>query len=106
MSTLRYVAGAALGTARVTARRLVRGPARPSWSWRTEVVREAVRLSLDGGERWGIQWLRDLQGRQADPEVYSDPQRAAEAGRLRTEAEAELERLYAEWEELASSMPS
>jgi ATP-binding cassette subfamily F protein 3 len=45
--------------------------------------------------------VRELGREQADPTVYADPVRAAEVGRARAEAEARLERLYADWEALA-----
>ena len=45
--------------------------------------------------------LRELEQRQADPEVYRDPVRASEIGHAKAAAEARLEVLYAEWENLA-----
>jgi ATP-binding cassette subfamily F protein 3 len=50
--------------------------------------------------------LRELDRRLADPGVYADPSRAAEAGRTRAEAEARLEGLYAKWEALAGELHS
>jgi hypothetical protein len=43
-----------------------------------------------------------LQRSQADPAVYSNPDRAREVGAERSEAERRLQELYAEWERLAA----
>jgi ATP-binding cassette subfamily F protein 3 len=48
--------------------------------------------------------VRELETGQADPRVYSDPDRAADVGRRKAEAEEELEQLYAEWETLAGRL--
>ena len=48
--------------------------------------------------------VRELERRQADPEVYADPERAGEVGRRKAASESLLERLYAEWESLASRL--
>ena len=48
--------------------------------------------------------VRELETLQADPEVYADPDRAGEVGRRKAAAESSLERLYAEWESLASRL--
>ena len=48
--------------------------------------------------------VRELESRQADPEVYADPERAGEVGREKSAAESLLERLYGEWESLASRL--
>jgi ATP-binding cassette subfamily F protein 3 len=48
------------------------------------------------------QRLEQLQQLQADPEVYSNPERAREVAAERGEVERRLQELYAEWERLAS----
>jgi len=48
----------------------------------------------------------ELERLQSDPEVYRDPERAAEVGRERSAATSLLERLYADWERLAGDLPS
>jgi ATP-binding cassette subfamily F protein 3 len=48
------------------------------------------------------QCLERLQRSQADPAVYSNPDRAREVGAERSEAERRLQELYAEWERLAA----
>jgi ATP-binding cassette subfamily F protein 3 len=45
--------------------------------------------------------LREITALQTDPEIYTDPVRAAEVARERSEAETRLQKLYAEWESLA-----
>jgi ATP-binding cassette subfamily F protein 3 len=45
--------------------------------------------------------VRELEAQQADPRIYRDPARAGEVGRKKAEADARLERLYAEWDSLA-----
>jgi ATP-binding cassette subfamily F protein 3 len=48
------------------------------------------------------QKLEQLAALQADPAIYSDPQRAGEVGREHREAESRLGLLYAEWEAIAA----
>jgi ATP-binding cassette subfamily F protein 3 len=48
------------------------------------------------------QRLEELQRMQADPMVYSNPERAREVASERSEAERRLKSLYAEWEAIAS----
>jgi len=45
--------------------------------------------------------VAELQLAQADPRVYSDPERARDVARERTELEVRLGRLYEAWEEAA-----
>jgi ATP-binding cassette subfamily F protein 3 len=45
--------------------------------------------------------IGELERMQADPAVYSDPDRAREVAREKSDAESRLANLYAEWEELA-----
>ena len=45
--------------------------------------------------------LLEVTALQTDPAVYSDSAKAADVARERSEIEARLERLYAEWESLA-----
>jgi len=47
----------------------------------------------------------EFERRQADPAVYSDPERARVTARDKAEAEARLERLYVEWERIAEDLP-
>jgi ATP-binding cassette subfamily F protein 3 len=46
----------------------------------------------------------ELETRQSDPAVYSDPERAREVARERAEAVARLETLYWEWESIAGDL--
>ena len=50
------------------------------------------------------QRVRELTDRQADPEVYRDPRKAAEIGREKAAVEGRLEALYSEWEALAAKL--
>jgi ATP-binding cassette subfamily F protein 3 len=50
--------------------------------------------------------LREIEGLQADPEVYRSPDRSREIGRERTETERRLAELYARWETIASKETS
>jgi len=47
---------------------------------------------------------REMERRQADPEVYSDPAKATEVARKKAAAESLLEQLYADWEALAADL--
>jgi ATP-binding cassette subfamily F protein 3 len=49
--------------------------------------------------------LEEVGAWQSDPGTYSDPEKAARLARERTAIEADLERLYARWEELAAKLP-
>jgi acetyl esterase/lipase len=47
--------------ARTAARRLARGPARPGWSWRSELAVAAMRAVLLPSKARGVPWLRAVQ---------------------------------------------
>lgn len=49
------------------ARRVARGPRRPSWSLRTELVAAAMRAVVLGSKRRGVHWLRDAQAAAPAP---------------------------------------
>jgi len=48
--------------------------------------------------------VRELEKAQADPEVYSDPDRARGVAREKAEAEVLLKSLYGQWEALAAEL--
>ena len=56
---LAAVSSAAL--ARGILRRLLRGPVRPGWSVRTELVRAVMDATVMHSQRRGVRWLRDAQ---------------------------------------------
>lgn len=56
---LAAVSSAAL--ARGILRRLLRGPVRPGWSVRTELVRAVMYATVMHSQRRGVRWLRDAQ---------------------------------------------
>jgi len=59
---LAEVAALTAGAAAATlARRATRGPRRPSWSLRTELVASALRATVMRSKRRGIAWLREAQ---------------------------------------------
>ena len=64
---LRFGARVVVGAGRVALSRLRFGPLRPSWTWRTELLRMVMRESLDGAVRRGIPWLRGIQEAGALP---------------------------------------
>ncbi|MCP3978443.1 MAG: ABC-F family ATP-binding cassette domain-containing protein [bacterium] len=70
--------------------------------------RKAVQDRLDPIER-EIARLEAVVGEQevlqASSVVYSNPERAQEVGKTKSEAEARLAELYAEWERLAADLP-
>ncbi|ANM29573.1 hypothetical protein ABI59_08275 [Acidobacteria bacterium Mor1] len=49
--------------------------------------------------------IETLTARQADPEVYSNPEAAAEIGKELADAESKLAELYERWEALAEAFP-
>ena len=49
---------------------------------------------------------RELEQAQADPAVYTDPERAAETARARARTAERLESLYAAWEAIAADLPA
>ena len=49
--------------------------------------------------------LETLTARQADPDVYSDPEAARQTAQEKERAEERLQQLYQRWEALASSLP-
>jgi len=61
---LRFTGRILLGMCRVVARRLARGPLRPSWSLRTELLHMAMRTAFDTWVEWGIPWARSFEGRR------------------------------------------
>ena len=55
---------------RTVARRLVRGPHRPSWTWATELAWVSMRSVLIGSVKLGTGWLKSLpEPRGSDPRV-------------------------------------
>lgn len=46
------------GQARAALRRLVRGPARPDWSWQVELLASGMRAIMMRSKRRGVHWLR------------------------------------------------
>jgi acetyl esterase/lipase len=74
MKTARYLfmlIGALLRTA-VT--RLVRGPRRPTWSWRTELAWASMRTALIGSVKLGVTWLKSFpEVRASDARVRFEP---------------------------------
>jgi ATP-binding cassette subfamily F protein 3 len=65
-----------------------------------KAVEERLRPIEDEVERLERR-VAELQLAQADPQVYSDPERARDVARERTELEARLGRLYEAWEAAA-----
>jgi arginase family enzyme len=49
--------------------------------------------------------VRALEARQADPEVYRNPEAASRVAREKGTAEQRLEELYPVWERLTEEMP-
>lgn len=47
-----------VGQARAALRRLVRGPARPDWSWQIELLASGMRAIMMRSKRRGVHWLR------------------------------------------------
>ena len=69
-------------TAGALLRRAMRGPLRPSWSLRTEVVQTVMRTTLMRSKTKGVPWLRDVQAAGGLPskvlrEVEFEPVSAA-----------------------------
>jgi acetyl esterase/lipase len=46
------------GQARAALRRLARGPARPDWTWRIEMLASGMRAIMMRSKRRGVHWLR------------------------------------------------
>lgn len=77
LATAALVGLVASAAARAIAGRWRRGPARPSWSARTEVAAAAMRAVLMGSKTRGTAWLRAAQA--------TVPVRSPFAGRVRSE---------------------
>lgn len=67
MATLRLLARVATRPAAVVLRRTLRGPRRPTWDLRTELVHAILRGTIREMVRSGPRWARDFQRRMAQP---------------------------------------
>ncbi len=75
---------------------------------RLHTHRQAIRKRLDPVEREIAELesrIRSLEEKQADPEVYQNPEAASRVAREKLAAESRLEELYPLWERLTDEMP-
>ena len=70
MKTARFLVMLIGAVTRVLARRLVRGPHRPTWSLTTELAWVSMRTALIGSVKLGVTWLKGFPApRGSDPRV-------------------------------------
>jgi ATP-binding cassette subfamily F protein 3 len=77
---------------------------RRNLAYRARRANEARLAPIEGRIAELERTLAALESDQTRPEVYSDPARAADVGRRKAAAEAELACAYVAWEELAASL--